>query len=89
MATILVHHLARENNTVDLPVTHEALIFWMRIFSLAHPDTARNERYFAHRWSWHLNLAWCYGLGRLAAKLLPSPKSAQPIDVFMAARKPG
>jgi len=66
---------------------HEGLIFWMRFFSVARPDAAPNERYLAHRWMWHLNLAWCYGLGRLADRLLPLPKLARPIDVFMVARK--
>ncbi|WP_295392408.1 methyltransferase domain-containing protein [uncultured Thiodictyon sp.] len=67
---------------------HEAIIFWMRRFTLVRPGRGRDERYFAHRWSWHLNLILSYLLGRMANRLFPPPASGRPCNVILVARKP-
>jgi SAM-dependent methyltransferase len=73
----------------DLPASpHNALVPWVHKFSFCRSGKAPDERYIAHRWSWHINLAVSYALGRASDTLLPMPRSANPIDVFMAARKP-
>jgi SAM-dependent methyltransferase len=74
----------------DLPPSpHAAIATWMHRFSLARTPEPPHERYFAHRWSWHFNLVLAYYLARIADSTLPPPRSTQPIDVFMAARKTG
>jgi SAM-dependent methyltransferase len=67
---------------------HEAFVYWMRRFSLARVGRPPDERYFAHRWGWHLSLALSYLLGRGAARWLPPPRSGRSCNVLMAARKP-
>ncbi len=69
------------------PSPHAALVGWIHRFSFARSSRPPAERYFAHRWSWHLNLAFAYGLAWCADKWLPRTSLHQPIDVFMAARK--
>ena len=72
----------------ELPASpHNALVPWVHKFSFCRSGKAPDERYIAHRWSWHINLAVSYALGRAADTLLPMPRSARPIDVFMAARR--
>ena len=70
------------------PGPSERLINWMHRFSVC--STRRRggeERYFAHRWSWHLNLLVAYQLARLASRFLPSPKGGQPHNGIMVAQK--
>jgi SAM-dependent methyltransferase len=72
----------------ELPASpHNALVPWVHKFSFCRSGQVPDERYIAHRWSWHLNLAVSYALGRAADMLFPLPRSAKPIDVFMAARR--
>jgi len=70
------------------PSPHAAIVDWMHRLSWARSDPPPAECYFAHRWSWHLNLAVSYGLARIADKVLPPPASKRPYDVFIAARRP-
>lgn len=68
------------------PVPAQPLIHWMgRLAPIKAPP---GGPWFAARWSWYASLAAAYGLGRLAAALLPLPRNAAPMFVFMAARKP-
>ncbi|MFO1418002.1 MAG: class I SAM-dependent methyltransferase [Methylotetracoccus sp.] len=72
----------------ELPASpHEGLIHWMHRLN---PCAGRNgtERYFAHRWAWHLATAWSFAAGRLASRIRPLPARAGRIGVFLAARKP-
>jgi SAM-dependent methyltransferase len=67
---------------------HEAIIYWMHRLTLVRPGTDGDERYFAHRWVWHLNLILSYLLGRMINRLLPPPASGRPCNVILIARKP-
>lgn len=68
------------------PVPAQPLIHWMgRLAPIKAPP---GGPWFAARRSWYASLAAAYGLGRLAAALLPLPRNAAPMFVFMAARKP-
>jgi hypothetical protein len=66
----------------------ERLVNWMHRFSVCSTrHRGGEERYFAHRWSWHLNLLVAYQLARLASRFLPSPKGGQPHNGIMVAQK--
>lgn len=67
---------------------HEALVYWMNRFSMLHAGPGPDERYFAHRWGWHLNLASSYLLARLATAVLPPPGGGRPCNVMLVARAP-
>lgn len=67
---------------------HEAIVYWMHRFSLLRARPGTDERYFAHRWGWHLNLAVSYLLARLATAVLPPPLAGQPCNVMLIARAP-
>lgn len=67
---------------------HEAIVYWMHRFSLLHARPGPGERYFAHRWSWHLNLALSYLLARVATAVLPPPRGGRPCNVMLIARSP-
>ena len=66
---------------------HEAIIYWMHRLTLVRPGTGGDERYFAHRWAWHMNLVLSYLLGRVINRLLPPPGSGRPCNVILIARK--
>jgi SAM-dependent methyltransferase len=66
---------------------HEAIVYWMRRFSLVRVGRPPDERYFAHRWAWHLSLALSYLLARIATRWLPPPSDGRSCNVLMAARK--
>jgi SAM-dependent methyltransferase len=85
LATILDVELIE---ITELPFSpHLSIVGWLRRFSRVRLPPAPRERYFAHRWSWHANLAFAYALANIADRVLPPPGSLQPIDVLMAARK--
>lgn len=65
---------------------HEAIVYWMHRFSLLRAGPGADERYFAHRWGWHLNLAVSYALGRVATAVLPPPQGGRPCNVMLIAR---
>jgi len=67
---------------------HETFVYWMHRFSFVRTTTSPNERYFGHRWAWHLNLASSYLLARLAARWLPLPKTGLSCNVILIARTP-
>lgn len=67
---------------------HEAIVYWMHRCSLLRARAAGDERYFAHRWSWHLNLVVSYLLARAATALLPAPRGGRPCNVMLVARRP-
>lgn len=68
------------------PVAAQPLIHWMG--RLAPLRTAPEGPWFAARRSWYASLAASALLGRLAAALLPLPRHAAPMFVFLVARKP-
>lgn len=78
--------LAVEEIRLLPPVPAQPLIHWMG--RLAPLKTPPEGPWFAARRSWYASLAWAYLLGRLAAALLPLPRNAAPMFVFLAARKP-
>ncbi|MBU0499550.1 MAG: class I SAM-dependent methyltransferase [Gammaproteobacteria bacterium] len=77
-----------EIETLELPFSpHESLVYWMHRFSLRSAPKAPNERYFAHRWTWHISLALSYLLARIAMRVLPPPSQAPSTNVMLIARK--
>ncbi len=74
----------------ELPSSpHQAFVNWMHRFSLMRAGGQGDERYFAHRWVWHLNLAVAYLMARAATRWLPPPMGGRANDVIMVARKGG
>jgi SAM-dependent methyltransferase len=69
------------------PSPHQGLFCWMHrlLFSRAAPPP--DERYVAHRWSWHASVAIAYPLARVAQRIKALPDGSQPIDAFLVARK--
>lgn len=67
------------------PAPHEGMIHWMNALS---PATTTPDRYFAHRWSWHLSLAWAFVMAPMLQLTRHLPKNARPINTLMIARKP-
>jgi SAM-dependent methyltransferase len=65
---------------------HEAIIYWMHRFSMLRARAGPDERYIAHRWAWHLNLAVSYLLGRAATTLLPPPRGGRACNLMLVAR---
>lgn len=78
--------LAVEEIRLLPPVPAQPLIHWMG--RLAPVKAAPEGPWFAARRTWYASLAAAYGLGRAAAALLPLPRNAAPMFVFMVARKP-
>ncbi|MFD1332372.1 class I SAM-dependent methyltransferase [Methylopila musalis] len=73
----------------SLPVSpHQGPVLWMRKFLAVRTDTAPNERYVAHRWSWHASLALAYVLGRIMHRIKTLPAQSEDVDAFLVARKP-
>ena len=66
---------------------HEAIVHWMHRFSLLRAGKGADERYFAHRWGWHINLAVSYALARMATAILPAPQGVRPCNVMLVARR--
>ncbi|MBR0652198.1 class I SAM-dependent methyltransferase [Roseomonas terrae] len=68
------------------PVAAQPLIHWMGRLS---PLKTRPEGpWLAARRSWYAALAASFALGRIASALLPLPRNAAPMFVFLVARKP-
>nr|WP_255569352.1 class I SAM-dependent methyltransferase [Neoroseomonas alba] len=68
------------------PVAAQPLIHWMgRLAPIKAPP---DGPWFAARRSWYAALAASALLGRLAAAVLPLPRHAPPMFVFLVARKP-
>ncbi|MGR8933830.1 MAG: class I SAM-dependent methyltransferase [Gammaproteobacteria bacterium] len=65
---------------------HEGVIHWMERFFFC--KTSNEERYFAHRWSWHLNLLLSYALAQAIYPFRCLPRDARPAQLLLAARKP-
>lgn len=71
------------------PSPQEGLIHWMHRLSPCKAENGSAERYFGHRWSWHLSLALSFGIAKAAFALQRLPRGAGSINIFFAARKPG
>jgi SAM-dependent methyltransferase len=67
---------------------HQGIIYWLHRLLLKRTDGPPRERYFAHRWSWHLSIAIAYGLAKVMSKLKTMPADPRPVDAFLVARKP-
>jgi SAM-dependent methyltransferase len=67
---------------------HEGIIHWMERCSFCRPRDKSSERYFAHRWPWHLNLLLSYALAQAIYPFRRLPRGTQPAQVLLAARKP-
>lgn len=70
------------------PSPHEGIIHWMERFSFCKTRAKCAERYFAHRWSWHLNLLLSYILAQAIYPFRCLPRGAKPAQAWLAARKP-
>lgn len=70
------------------PSPHEGLIHWMNRLSPRKAGTGEQKRYFGHRWSWHLALAWSFVAANAVFPFRRLPANARPINVLLAARKP-
>ncbi len=78
--------LAVEEIRLLPPVPAQPLIHWMG--RLAPIKAPAQGPWFAARRSWYASLAVAHLLGRLAAALLPLPRNAAPMFVWLVARKP-
>lgn len=67
---------------------HQGIIYWLHRMLPVRTDPPPNERYVAHRWSWHLSIAVAYGLAKVMSKIKTLPANPRPVDAFLVARKP-
>ena len=73
----------------ELPFSpNEALVYRVHRFSRIRSGEAHHRPYFAHRWTWHLNLIVSYLLARLTTRWVPATEQARPANVMLIARKP-
>lgn len=84
-ALAAVHGLELIESRPLAPALHEGVIHWMYRLS---PAKTRPGRYFAHRWTWHLALAWSFIAASVTARFRPLPGEAQPVNTLLVARKP-
>jgi SAM-dependent methyltransferase len=68
---------------------HEGWVHWVRKFSLFRAKPGDVECYFAHRWSWHVNLALSFVFAKIVFAFKPLPSHPRPTNVFFVARKTG
>lgn len=70
------------------PSDHDSIIRWLHKFSWYKIKTdSEDERYFAHRWRWHLNLAWSYSMARLASRWLPAIRTNESMSIVSVVRR--
>ncbi len=70
------------------PSPYQAGVFWARRLMPFRTDPARGV-YYAARRDWSYSLAAAFLLQALPTALFGLPRDARPVDVFLAARKPG
>ncbi|MFG1478116.1 class I SAM-dependent methyltransferase [Xanthobacter sp. V4C-4] len=70
------------------PSPHQNMFFWMHKLLFRRTYHSPDERYFAHRWSWHASIALAYLGARVASRFLSMPSTARPVDAYLVARKP-
>jgi SAM-dependent methyltransferase len=66
---------------------HQGLIYWMHRLLAQRTDPPPQERFYAHRWSWHASLAAAYLMARVAVAFRRLPPNPRPVDAFLVARK--
>ncbi|MGQ0671563.1 MAG: class I SAM-dependent methyltransferase [Hyphomicrobium sp.] len=69
------------------PSPHQGQFYWLHKLLFKRTDPPPNERYIAHRWSWHASIALAYQLARLAHRIKPMPSGVKPVDAYLVARK--
>lgn len=74
--------------TVLPPSPHQGQIFWLHRLLARRTDPPPQDRYYAHRWSWHVSLGVAHLLSRIAVKMKRMPPRPQPVDAYLVARKP-
>jgi SAM-dependent methyltransferase len=67
---------------------HQGQIQWLHRLLFTRTDKPPKERYYAHRWSWHVSLILAHVLSRIATRIKPMPSHPSPVDAFLIARKP-
>lgn len=70
------------------PSPHQGIIYWLHRLLPVRTDKAPNERYVAHRWSWHASIMIAYALAKVASRIKVLPAGARPVDAYLVARKP-
>lgn len=89
--TALAHELGLEVVEASelLPSPHQGQIYWLHRLLPRRTTSSKDERYFAHRWSWHFSIAIAHLLSKIAVRFrrLPS-KGLRPVDAYLVARKP-
>jgi SAM-dependent methyltransferase len=69
------------------PSPHQGLIFWLHRLLPVKTTASPDERYYAHRWSWHASLSIGYLLSKVAVRLKAMPSGVAPVDAYLVARK--
>lgn len=70
------------------PSPHQNMFFWMHKLLFRRTYHSPDERYFAHRWSWHASIALAYLGARVVSRFRSMPATARPVDAYLVARKP-
>ena len=69
------------------PSPHQGQIYWLHKLLMRRTSHSADERYYAHRWSWHLSLAAAYLLSKAAVRFRQLPPNLRPVDAYLVARK--
>ena len=69
------------------PSPHQGFIFWMHRLLMARTSGPPDERYIAHRWSWHASILASYWLANIVHRFKEMPSNPRPVDAFLCARK--
>lgn len=69
------------------PSPHQGQIYWLHKFLMRRTYHSARERYYAHRWSWHMSLAVAYLLSKIAIRFRQLPPNIRPVDAYLVARK--
>lgn len=70
------------------PSPYQGPVMWMHRLLFRRTDHGPGERYYAHRWSWHVSVAIAYLGARVVSRFRTLPANAQPVDAYLVARKP-
>jgi SAM-dependent methyltransferase len=69
------------------PSPHQGFIFWMHRLLPVRTGEGADERYIAHRWSWHASLISAYLMAKVVSPFKAMPPNPRPVDAFLVARK--
>lgn len=69
------------------PSPHQGTIYWLHKLLLKRTSKAPDERYYAHRWSWHASLILAYYMAKVVNRIRRMPRNIKPVDAYLVARK--